>query len=293
MSTQQRWTLVLFILPGLLMYAVFKLLPALGALLLSLTQWNGVSARLNWVGLANYLELFSDKLFLNALGNNLRFTLVILTGQTAVSLLLALLLVRKSRWSLALRTVFFLPIIISSVSIAFIWTFMYDPNVGAINTLLKAIGLANWTRTWLGDPRLALYCLAFVQIWTHAGQLAVIFIAGLQSIPAVLYEAAAIEGAGRWQTFRHVTWPLLAPATTIVLTLTTIQSFKAFDLILLMTQGGPAKSTDILSTYLYDQAFNFFRFGYAAAAAVVFLAIIAIITAAQFRLLRARQVSYQ
>lgn len=274
------------------MYVIFKLVPLLGAFALSLTTWTGLNSDVQFAGLQNYATLLQDPGFHKAMDNSLRFTLTILAVQTVVSLGMALLTVRATRLNTVFRTLFFTPMIISSVSIGFIWTFMYDANVGVINALLKAAGMGVLAKAWLADPKLVLYSLAFVQVWTNAGQLCIIFVAGLQTIPESLYEAAAIEGAGRWQIFRFVTWPLLAPATAVVMTLTTINSFKAFDLIWVMTQGGPAKASDILSTFIYTQAFGFFKFGYASTTAVFFMLIIALITYVQFKLLRARDVTY-
>jgi raffinose/stachyose/melibiose transport system permease protein len=288
-----RWHIWLFLLPGLVAYVSFKMVPTFGAIFLSMTEWTGLSTDVSFAGFGNYTALVKDPGFHKALGNSLKFTLTIMIFQTLISLGMAMLAVRNTKINVVARTVFFMPVIISSVSIAFIWTFMYDANVGVINALVRAMGLPGLATAWLSEPNVVLYALAFVQIWTHAGQLCIIFVAGLQTIPESLYEAAAIEGAGRWQVFRFVTWPLLAPATAVVVTLTTIGSFKVFDLIWVMTQGGPAKASDILSTFIYTQAFGFFKFGYAATAAVIFLVIIASITILQFKLLKAREVSYQ
>lgn len=288
-----RWQIWLFLLPGLLAYSLFKLLPTAGALGLSVTNWTGLSSAVAFTGVSNYVNLAQDPSFHKALGNSLRFTFTIMVFQTLISLAMALLTVKRLRMNVIFRTLYFTPVIISSVSIGFIWTFMYDANVGVVNAVLRALGLGALAQPWLADPGIVLYALAFVQIWTHAGQLCIVFVAGLHTIPDSLYEAASIEGAGTWETFRYVTWPLLAPATAVVVTLTTIGSFKAFDLIWVMTQGGPARASDILSTFIYTQAFAFFKFGYAATTAVIFLAIIASITVIQFKLLKARDVTYQ
>ena len=163
---------------------------------------------------------------------------------------------------------------------------MYDPNIGGVNLFLSTIGLEHWTQSWIGNGHIAIYSLAFVQFWAHTGQMLIIFVAGIQAIPSELYEAASIDGATRWQKFKRITWPLLAPATTMVVAYTTIQSFKAFDLIIAMTNGGPSNSTEILSTLLYHEAFINFRFGYASAISVVFMIVIALLTFLQFRVLR-------
>lgn len=285
--------LIFFLVPGLLMYLVFFVTPTLSALGLSLTDWNGISPDYNWVGLENYKFMIGqDPVFHQAFGNNIKYTLFVVIFQTAFSLLFALLLVRNTRLNIFYRALFFLPTIIASVSVAFIWIFMYDPSIGFLNLTLQKLGLEALQHSWLGDKNIAIYSIAFVQVWAHTGQVMVIFIAGLQSIPQSLYEVARIEGASRWQTFRRVTWPLLAPSATIVAAYTTLQSFKAFDLILAMTDGGPSYATEILSIFLYHEAFRNFKFGYASASAVLFMLIIASITYMQFKILRANRVTY-
>jgi raffinose/stachyose/melibiose transport system permease protein len=290
---QWNWSLFFFILPGFLIYSIFFAGPTISALYLSLTDWNGVANAYNFVGLANYKEMLTDSpTFIQSLGNNLKFTLTVLICQTILSLFFAMLLVKNTKVNVFYRALYFFPTIVASVSIAFVWTFMYDPNIGVINNLLTQLGLENLAKSWLGDRNIAIYSLAFVQFWAHTGQMLIIFIAGLHAIPKELYEAVSIEGASKWQTFRYITWPLLAPSATIVIAYTTIQSFKAFDLVIAMTGGGPSHSTEILSTFLYHEAFINFRFGYASAAAVIFMLIIAIVTIIQFKMLKSNEVNY-
>ncbi|MDA8228313.1 MAG: sugar ABC transporter permease [Desulfitobacterium hafniense] len=280
---KSRRILYLFLLPALALYIMFFVIPTVAALGLSFTDWNGISSNIPFVGLDNYKELLKDNIFHKSVGNNVKFTLVVLTAQTALSLVFAIFLMKNSKLNVVYRTVFFLPMVLASVSIAFIWMFTYDSNIGALNVMLGNLGLAK--QSWLGNSKIAIYSLAFAQIWTHIGQVMIIFIAGLQSIPENLYEAARIEGASAWQTFRYVTWPLLIPAATIVVALTTIQSFRAFDLIFVMTDGGPAYATEIISTFLYHNAFINHRFGLASASAVILMLIIAVITYTQSKLL--------
>jgi raffinose/stachyose/melibiose transport system permease protein len=293
MKFKWNWALFFFILPGFLFYSIFFAGPTISALYLSLTDWNGVAKSYNFIGLSNYKEMLTDSpIFIQSLGNNLKFTLGVLIFQTIFSLFFAILLVKNSKVNIFYRALYFFPTIVASVSIAFVWTFMYDPNMGVINSLLNQMGLETLTKSWLGDRNIAIYSLAFVQVWAHTGQMLIIFVAGLHAIPKEIYEAVSIEGANKWQTFRYITWPLLAPSATIVIAYTTIQSFKAFDLVIAMTGGGPSHSTEILSTFLYHEAFINFRFGYASAAAVIFMMIIAIVTLIQFRMLKSSDVKY-
>ena len=288
-----NWALFFFVLPGFLIYSVFFAGPTVAALFLSFTDWNGIAPTFNYVGFSNYTNMLTDDpIFVQSLGNNLKFTLGVLIFQTVLSLFFAMLLVKNTKANIFYRAVYFFPTIVASVSVAFVWTFMYDPNIGVINNVLSAVGLESLAKSWLGDRNIAIYSLAFVQFWAHTGQMLIIFVAGLHAIPKELYEAAQIEGANKWQTFKSITWPLLAPSATIVVAYTTIQSFKAFDLVIAMTGGGPSYATEILSTFLYHEAFINFRFGYASAAAVIFMIIIAIVTVLQFRLLKSNDVKF-
>ncbi len=276
--------LLAFLLPAAVVYLWFVLWPTLQAFQYSLTDWDGLSADFSWVGLDNYQNLATnDSVFRKAFGNSLKFMLVVVIGQTVLSLALAVALLRSSRISVFLRALFFFPTVLSSVSVAFIWSFVYDPTFGLANRLFAAVGLGSLQQPWLGDQAMAIYYLAIVQIWFHAGQMMVVYIAGLQQIPQDLYDAAGLDGAGRWQRFRFITFPLLQSATVIVVAYTTIQSFKAFDLIISSTGGGPNHATEILATLIYSTAFRNFEMGYAAAQSVIFMLLIAVITILQRR----------
>ncbi|MFB9328139.1 carbohydrate ABC transporter permease [Paenibacillus aurantiacus] len=284
--------IALFFVPGTTLYATLFLYPTITGFYYSLTNWDGISPSYDFVGLANYRELTEHIVFRKALVNNVKFMLFVVLVQTALSLLLALRLTRNSKRNVALRALYFVPAVLSSVSVALIWTFMFDPTQGLANGVLNEIGLGAWTQNWLGDTGLAIFSVAAVQAWAHIGQMVILFVAGLQAIPKELIEAARLDGAGPLQIFRRVTWPLLAPASALVVSYTTIQSFKAFDLIFTMTGGGPVYSTEILSTFIYNTAFTNYAFGLASAASVFFLALIAIITYIQFRVIRADRVTY-
>lgn len=283
----------LFFVPGLILYSIFFLFPTISAVYYSFTDWDGISADFNFIGLENYERAITgDSIFMKSVGNNLEFMLFVAIFQTLVALVFAIFLVKNTKMNYFLRALFFFPTILSSVSVAFIWSFVYDPNLGILNQLLSIARLDFLTQNWLGNGDIAIYSLAFTQVWFHAGQMLIIFVAGLHAIPKDLYEAAAMEGASKWQTFRKITWPLLAPSATIVIAYTTIQSFQAFDLIFALTGGGPNYSTEIISTYIYTVAFRSYDFGYASAISVIFMCIIALITYIQFRVLRSNRVSY-
>ena len=286
-------TIYLFFIPGLILYSIFFLYPTVSALFYSFTNWDGLGETYSFVGIDNYLRAFTgDSIFLKTVGNNLQFMLFVVIGQTTVALIFAIFLVKNTKVNIFFRALFFFPTILSSVSVAFIWSFIYDPTLGILNGLFDTIGLGFLQQNWLGDAEIAIYSLAVTQVWFHAGQMLIIFVAGLQAIPGELYEVAKIEGAGTWQTFRKVTWPLLAPSATIVVAYTTIQSFKAFDLVFAMTGGGPNYSTEIIATYIYEIAFRNYNFGYASAISVIFMMIIGFVTYVQFKALRSDRVSY-
>ncbi|MEU8240287.1 sugar ABC transporter permease [Actinoplanes missouriensis] len=282
----RSFRLLLFAIPALALYGGFFLLPAVQGLRYATTDWDGYSPAFTDVGLSNLTDVVSnDDLFRNALTNNLKFLLVVVLGQTALALLLAVLLAARSRASTALRALFFLPTVLSSVSVAFIWKFVYDPNFGLANSLLGAVGLDRFQSAYLGEEGTAILWVAVAQIWFHAGQMMVIYIAGINQIPEELYDAAKTDGAGRWQQFRHVTWPMVAPATALVIAYTVLQSFKAFDLILGLAGNPPRSSLDVLSTRIYT-TFTNSQLGYAAAESVVFMIAIAAVTLLQNRAAR-------
>ncbi|WP_416975243.1 carbohydrate ABC transporter permease [Streptomyces sp. 4F14] len=279
-------TLWLFPVPALALYLFFFAYPTVQAVQYALTDWDGYSATYHSVGLDNFRQLATgDDVFRNAAENNLKLMVVVVLAQTALALLLALYLVRTTRASTLLRALFFLPTVLSSVAVAFVWRFVYDPDGGLLNSGLRAVGLDGLQSVYLGNPDTAVYWLALTQVWFHAGQMMVVFIAGLQAIPRELYEAAELDGAGRWARFRYVTWPLVAPATGIVVAYTTVQSFKAFDLVLGLGGNPPGPALDLLSTRVYT-TFSNNQFGYAAAQSLLFMALIALLTWVQRRAIR-------
>lgn len=286
-------TIYLFFLPGLILYSIFFLYPTVSALFYSFTDWDGLSDTYQFVGTQNYERaLTGDSVFRKTVSNNMKFMLMVVIFQTLAALAFALIVLKNTKTNLFLRALYFFPTILSSVSVAFIWSFIYDPSLGILNQILELMGLDFLTQNWLGNADIAIYSLAITQIWFHAGQMLIIFVAGLQAIPEDLYEVAKIEGASKWQTFQKVTWPLLAPSATIVIAYTTIQSFKAFDLVFAMTGGGPNNSTQIIATYIFDVAFRSYNFGYASSISVLFMIIIALITFLQFKALRSDRISY-
>jgi raffinose/stachyose/melibiose transport system permease protein len=275
-------------LPAAILFAGFYFVPFIANLRYSLTRWDRITEP-EFVGMRNFINLLTnDDLFYKVLGNNLRFTFLVVVFQTLFSLIFALFLVKNSKANIALRTLFFFPTILSSVSVGMIWLFMYDPNFGAVNLFFTKIGLDGFALNWLGSESSALYAIAFTQVWFHTGQMMVIYIAGLQQIPQELYEAAEMDGATRWQQFKNVTWPMSIPTTIVVMAYTTIQSFRAFDLIFSMTQGGPNNSSNIFAVLIYQTVFSELRIGYAATQSIFFILVLVFVTVLQRKFLNSR-----
>lgn len=271
--------------PALILFLAFYLYPALQNLQFATRRWDGISEPEN-VGFRNFTNLLTnDDLFYKTLGNNIEFTFLVVLFQTALALIFAVFLVKNSKVNIALRTLYFFPTILSSVSVGMIWLFLYDPNFGAINLFFNKVGLSSFALNWLGSETSALYAIAFTQVWFHTGQMMVVYIAGLQQIPKELYEAAEVDGASRWKQFTKITWPMAMPTTLVVMAYTTIQSFRAFDLIMVMTNStaGPNNSTSIFSTLVYFTLFNELRLGYAAAQTIFMVATMVLITWLQRR----------
>ena len=276
--------------PALTLFLAFYLYPALQNLQFATRRWDGITEPEN-VGFRNFTNLLTnDDLFYKTLGNNIEFTFLVVLFQTTLALLFAVFLVKNTKTNIALRTLYFFPTILSSVSVGMIWLFLYDPNFGAINLFFTKVGLPSFALNWLGSESSALYAIAFTQVWFHTGQMMVVYIAGLQQIPKELYEAAEVDGASRWKQFTKITWPMATPTTLVVMAYTTIQSFRAFDLIMVMTNStaGPNNSTSIFSTLVYFTLFNELRLGYAAAQTIFMVATMLLITWLQRRAFKGR-----
>lgn len=266
-----------WIAPACLVLAAFTYVPILLESGLSYFSADGVNAA-RFIGLANYQEALSNPDFWDALAHNGWYAAVTVVAKLALALVLALLLNLPLRGRSFLRSVFFLPVVLSFVAIGIIWTLIYNYDYGVLNALLSALGFGFLKQDWLGSPDTAFGAVMLVDVWKWTGFHLVIYLAGLQSIPNELYEAAAIDGAGRWTRFRHVTWPLLRPYTAINLLLACLGAFSVFDLMYVMTQGGPFKATNVVMIEVYLQAFQFNRLGYAAAMSVLLLFLVTLIS---------------
>jgi multiple sugar transport system permease protein/raffinose/stachyose/melibiose transport system permease protein len=259
--------LIAFLLVPLAVEAFWVFWPALQGFWLSLTSWDGVSAPA-FVGFGNFAELFSDPIFRDSALNTLIW-LVLFGGLSAVGgLALALLLQREGKGVGFYRAALFTPVVFSLVATSLIWQALYQPD-GLLNKLLGGLGLESWQHAWLADPDTALYAVLVPALWRQVGYVMVLYLAGLKGIDPSLFEAAKIDGAGRWQQFRYVTWPQLRSVNSVVLSVIIIDSLRSFDVVWSMTKGGPYHSSELLSTYMYAEAFQSLRLGYASALAVV------------------------
>jgi len=252
----------LFILPALVMYAIFFINPFITAIYYTLIDWNGVDPIKKFVGLQNYIHLFQDRMLGVSLSHNLIWVVFGTALPIIIGLPLAVLLSRIKRGRLFFQTAFFLPYILSGVVIGMIWDWIYNPIFGVLNYILKAVGLESLARGWLGDPSLALYCVIIASVWGVFGFSMVIFMAGLQNVDSDLIEAAKIDGANSLQQFFYVIIPQLRNVLNMVVVLFLIGGFNVFDIVLIMTKGGPANHSELIGTYTYEIAIHQSEMGY-------------------------------
>ncbi|MGC4837895.1 carbohydrate ABC transporter permease [Micromonospora vinacea] len=276
-NTVAGWS---FILPNFVGFAVLTLLPVVVLFYVAFTNWN-VFGVAEWTGTANFRRMWNDTSFWTALRNTVYYAVFHIPLTLAAALGLALLLNRKLRGVRFFRTIAFFPYITSIVAIAVVWNQLFSPEYGPINALLGAVGVDN-PPGWTTSSTWSMPAVIIVGTWRYMGYYMLLFLAGLQTIPAQLYEAAETDGASPWQRFVHVTLPGLRTTTFFVTVLLTIESFKVFDLILVMTGGGPGQSTLVLSQYIYQKGFEENQFGYASAVSIVLFAICFGITVIQF-----------
>ena len=286
----REWlTFLAFVAPNLFLLALFSYWPLVQSAYLSFVEWDMISPEKLWVGLDNWKLVLTDKSFHQILGNTLVFTLGSVGGTLLLGLSIALLLNQRLAGRSGARTVLFAPTVLPGAAIALVWVYMFDPNWGLIKAVLAWFSVAS--PRWLTDPRSAMAAVIIVYVWKNVGYSVVIFLAGLQGIPKELYEAARVDGAGAWYRFRHVTVPGLGPISFFLLITSILGSFQAFDILRVMTAGGPVNATTTLIYQLYLEGFFAFHAGRAGVYALVLFAFMLILTAAQLRLLE-RRVTY-
>ena len=284
----QRTVGYLFILPTVIFFVAFVAWPLGHSIYLSFTTWAGFGHPV-FVGDKNFVRLFHDPVFKRSLLITIVFTTVTTVLQTILPMLLAVLVnARWKRSGVVFRTIFFLPGIISFVVTGILWQLIYDPNLGSLNKILGSLGLTSLQNQWLGNEHTVLPSIILVSLWQSLGLYMLIFFAGLQGIDPVLYEAASIDGADAWQRFRHITVPQLRTVTAVVITLNMINGLKTFDIIYVLSHGGPNHASEVLGTYLYGLAFGSTagsvpQIGYATAISMVVLVLCVLAVLVQFR----------
>ncbi|WP_339226096.1 sugar ABC transporter permease [Oceanobacillus sp. FSL K6-2867] len=285
-----KWRPYLLVAPAIIVFIVFFIQPIFYMIYLSFHDWNFISPDKTFVGLGNFKELLADTMFLEVIRNTLMYTFFTVLFSISISLLMSIWL-NKQGWMYSfVQGAVFSPHIISLVSIAMLWMWIMDADYGLLNWILSLVGLEKVP--WLTDPKTALPSLIIIAVWKNIGYFTLIIIAGLQSIPKHLYEAAALDRTPSWRRFAKITFPMLSPSLFFLTIIGILDSIKVFETISIITKGGPLNSTNTLVYYIYENGFIFFKIGYASAAGVILLVILSILTLLYFKVL-SKKVHYQ
>ncbi|MRG87860.1 carbohydrate ABC transporter permease [Salinibacillus xinjiangensis] len=276
-----------FVLPALIFFTLVIIIPFSQAIIYSFQEWNGISASTKWVGLDNYIALFSDKDFISSLWITAKFVILTVIGVNVTGFLLALVLNKALKSRNILRTLFFMPNVIGSLIIGFIWQFIFTQ---VFNQIYGSTGWSFFEINWLTLPDSAFYALVLVFSWQFVGYVMVIYLAALQGVPKELVESSYIDGASGWDRLRYIVLPLIMPAITISTFLAAAEAFKMYDLNLSLTNGGPFNSTEMLALQIYQEAFVNNQYGFGSAQAVVFFMMVALITLGQVALMKRKEV---
>lgn len=283
MSLGKRNTLIgmSFILPNFIGFFIFILIPVAFSFYLSFSKWDGFGP-IEFTGLANFIKIFSDKYFFQAVWKTIWYAFFTVACTTALSLLFAVILNKKLPGRNFFRSAIFFPYVASIVAVGVVWNMLFMKDFGPINEFLRFLGVTN-PPGWTASVKWALPAVVIVSIWKNMGYYMIVYLAALQDIPVELYEAATVDGASKWQQFRRITLPMLTPSTFFVVMMLTINCFKIFDLVYVMTEGGPGTATTMLANYIYNKAFISWDYGLASAASVVLFLLVATVTIIQFR----------
>ncbi|WP_213531143.1 carbohydrate ABC transporter permease [Paenibacillus cisolokensis] len=271
-----------FIAPMMIGVSIMTLLPILASFFLSFTEWNFLHGfkQIEFIGMRNFERLLADDVFWKSMKNNIVFMLVV-PATLALSLMLAIIINKYVYFKDMFKVIYFMPYISSIIAVAMVWQVLFHPSFGPVNHMLMSLGVDNPPK-WIADVNFALPSIMMIMIWVSIGYNLIIYIAGLQAIPAELYEAAEMDGAKPWQKFRSITLPMLSPTTFFLLITGLIGTFKVFDIIQVLTGGGPANSTSVVVFHLYETAFVHLKMGYASTMALVLFFTIFIITLIQW-----------
>ncbi|WP_162463277.1 carbohydrate ABC transporter permease [Paenibacillus psychroresistens] len=280
---------IIFALPALIIYFVMFIAPSLGSFYYSLTDWNLGAASVSFIGLQNFKDMFEDSVLIIAFKNTLIFAVIVTVMQNIIGFGLALALNEKLFLKTTLRTIYFLPIVISPLLVGYIFGAIYHPEFGILNQFLHAIGLHGLAEDWLNDPQIALYSIIGTELWRVSGFAMIIYLAGLQMVPSDCIEQSKIDGANYWKRLRHVIFPLIAQSFTVNFILSLIGCLKVFDIVFALTKGGPGFTTEVFNTYIL-RAFGRGALGYSTAANLVLFFLITCIAMVLLYFLRKREV---
>lgn len=278
---RNRMTAYTFLLPNMIGFLAFILVPVIASFFMSFTSWNGFG-NIEFVGLDNYIKLLNDANFKISLMNSILFMVISVPVTLFLAVLIAVVLNRGIRFVKVFRTAVFLPYVTATIAVAAVWQLIFNPTMGPINSMLMKLGIEQ-PPGWLSSPSWALISVSIVYIWHSVGYYMVLFLAGLQNIPDYLYEAAELDGAGPISKFIRITLPMLSPVIFFTTIIGVINSFKVFDLIFVLTGGGPGRSTHVLVYDIYNTAFKQFEYGYASAMAYMLFLLIFVISVIQFK----------
>ncbi|SFK27775.1 carbohydrate ABC transporter membrane protein 1, CUT1 family [Cellulomonas sp. KH9] len=269
---RKRLEITFFVAPALVLFALFVIVPVLQAGHYSVYKWNGLGPLDNFVGLQNYVQALGDQIFQRSVRNNLTIAFLSIAIQLPIGIMVALLLNRRFRGQTAMRVIVFVPYVLAEVVAGVVWALILQPN-GPLDALLDSVGLGAIGQVWLGDPKVALWTVMGVLTWKYSGLAIVLLLAGLQGVPEELHEAAQIDGASWWQVQRKITIPLLGPTIRTWIFLSMIGSLQLFDMVWILTKGGPVNATVTMATYLINQGTDRQQYGYASAVAILLFAI--------------------
>ncbi|RKP56297.1 sugar ABC transporter permease [Cohnella endophytica] len=277
---------ILFALPAFIIYSALLIVPILLAFMLSFTSWTGYAANpIHYVGIANFIDLWKDEKFLHSIWVTLRLVLVVTLGSNALGLIFALLLNKSGKLTNVFRSVFFVPFVFSTVAVSFIWSSIIS-YTGVINYLLGVVGLETWQTDFIGNANHAIWSISIIEIWKTVGFNMVIYLAALQTVPAELYEACTIDGGNARNKFRHVTLPMIVPGISISVLMSVINEMKQFDLVKVITDGGPGSGTETIAYHIISQAFGYNLLGYSSAIALVLFVAVVLVSIAHLSITR-------
>lgn len=271
-----------FIAPNFIGFILFTFIPIVFSLFLSFCQWDS-GHPIQFVGLKNFVTMFTkDASFWIALKNTFYYTVVTVPVTLLIALFLAILMNKKLKGLLFFRSVLFFPYVASLVAVAVVWMALFNPDRGPVNSLLAALGIANPPR-WAASTKWAMLTIIGLTVWKNMGYYMVVYLAALQGVSGELYEAASLDGAGKWGQFLHITWPSVTPTTFFILMMLMVTTFKSYDIMYITTQGGPGEATKVLAYHIFNSAFVSSKFGYASAVSMVLFGIVMLVTFLQFK----------